>query len=131
MAKIRIEKDSHDLYKRLGRDDESSEGGETPFSTMKDVFMLCAVLGANKRVRTPLNSPREIFDENILKSADMTILRAIALSETGDINCLATDAEIYKIAQEFANTGVRIIRDGLEAKEPVQSVSLLVLGATK
>lgn len=129
MARIRIEKDSHELFRRLGREDESAEGGETPFATMKDVFMLCAVLGANKGVRTPLNSAREIFDESILKSPDMTILRAITLSETGDIKCLGNDAETIRIAQEFANTGIRIVRDRLEAKEPVQSVSLLILGA--
>ncbi len=91
--------------------------------------MLCAVLGANRGVRTPLNSAREIFDENTFKSPDLTILRAITLSETRDIKCLGDDAETFKIAQEFANTGIRIIRDRLEAKEPVQSVSLLILGA--
>ena len=129
MAKVRIEKDFHDLYRRLGRDDETNEGGEKPFPTMKHVFMLCAVLGANKGIRTQLASPREIFDESIFKEGDITILRGIALSESNEIACLESEAEILKIAQEYANTGIRIIRDGLDGNEVVQSVSHLVLGA--
>ena len=127
MAKIRIERDFHDLYKKLGGDDEAVERGEAPFATMKEVFMLSVVLGANKRDRLSLTNPREVFDESVLKPRDLTILRAIALAESRDINILQDDAAILKMAQEYANTGIRIIRDRLEETEPIQSISHLFL----
>lgn len=127
MAKIRIERDFHDLYRKLGGDDESTGSGEAPFSTMKEVFMLSVVLGANKRDRLPLSNPREVFDESVLKARDLTILRAIALVESGDIHILQDESTVLRMAQEYANTGIRIIRDRLEATELVQSISHLFI----
>jgi dnd system-associated protein 4 len=108
-GRVSIESSVHDIYKQLtgGKDAELS-----PFSTMKDIFMLAACVGFEKRQRKPLGKGKEqpfhysVFSEK----TDIPILKAIAIATTQDIQVLANFDEIMSIAEEYANSGIQDIR---------------------
>ena len=77
------------IYKELT---ENQSVEDSPFRTMKDVFMWAACLGyrnGNRREMPPgekTSIRREVFTEN-----DFVILKAIAIAATGRVEVLARD----------------------------------------
>jgi len=94
---------------------------------MKDVFVLSCVIGARSGIRTTAAKSVDIFDDDVLKSRDWAMLSAISLAEGSDINILDDRNEILRIAQDYANTGARILREKISRREVAQSVAQLLL----
>ena len=99
---VTIEKKWHQLYKDL------SEGKDAPFTTMKDVFLMAAVIGHNKRRRKQLGSSRErpFRWSQLQTDTDVPLIRALAIAEEGDIEILSDMDRILTIAEEYANEGI-------------------------
>ena len=96
------------IYKALT---EGQSGEDSPFRTMKDVFMWAACLGYRNGRRQELppgektSIRREIFTET-----DFAILKAIALAATGQVEVLAQLGDILTIAEEYAQGGIYDIK---------------------
>lgn len=102
---IHIEPSHHELYLQL------TTGSEAPFKTMKDLFMLATSVGFAHRRRTPLSGQREIFRWPVFSSQeDIPVLRAIAISETGNSAVLVDQDQLLTIAEEYANAGIEDVR---------------------
>lgn len=107
-GRVSIDSNVHELYKQLTT---SKNPEESPFLTMKDVFMLAACLGFQMQQRRPLNKREQPFHYSVFTEAeDIPILKAIAISTTGDVAILANPDQIVQIAEEYANTGINEIR---------------------
>jgi hypothetical protein len=128
MPKIRIESgESHQFYRVLAREDEDPAKHKT-FDTMKDVFMLAFGFGVAAGYRTVLGSSREIFDDGLLRAQDWDLIKAAALSD--DENNLAAlgDVEnLLRTAQEYANTGIRILMREYLSSQPEEAIASAVL----
>ena len=109
--RVAIDKDVHQLYKDLS--ERSTQNPETsPFLTMKDVFMWAVALGVKEGKHRPISGSREqIFRwEQFSPEMDIPALKAIALAETGDVEVLLQEDQILRIAEEYANAGIYVIK---------------------
>lgn len=100
---VHIDLKHHDLYSEL-------VGGEAPFKTMKDLFMLAASVGCESASRTPLSRRQLIFRwPQFSSQEDIPVLRAMAIAETGDTSVLIDQDQLLTIAEEYANSGIEQI----------------------
>lgn len=109
--RVSIEKNVHELYKELS--EKPNQAPETaPFFLMKDVFMWSVALGVKKGKRRPLTGNKEqIFRwDQFSQDIDVTALKVIALAETEDVEILLQEDQILRIAEEYANEGIREIK---------------------
>ena len=73
----------------------------------KEQFFVALGLGYMSGQRTPLSSPKELmFLEKDMNDKEVALLWAIAIKEKESIQNVENKDEIYKIAEEYANTGV-------------------------
>ena len=105
---------------------------EKVFESMKNLFMLAVFMGYPEKKRVPLTSGNriDIFRWDQLGEDDVTLLRALALAETGDVAVLSDQGKILTIAEEYANAGIMEIQEKIE-EIPGDRIKLLVslLGA--
>jgi len=107
-GRVSIDVSVHDFYKQLttGKNAEDS-----PFLTMKDLFMLAASIGFRAQQRKPLGKHEQPFHYSVFTEAeDLPILKAMAIATTGDVSVLADPDQIVQIAEEYANAGIGDIR---------------------
>lgn len=99
------------IYKELT---ENQSVEDSPFRTMKDVFMWAACFGYRNGNRQELppgektSVRREVFTEN-----DFVILKAIALAATGRVEVLVETGDILTIAEEYAQGGIHDLKSQL------------------
>ena len=109
--RVIIDEALHPIYKEL-TDGASPE--QSPFPTMKDVFMLAVTLGYRKgtRHKAPPSS-KVTIRRDVFKDNDLLLLKAIAIAETGDVDVLLREGEILMIAEEFAQAGIHEVKSHL------------------
>lgn len=111
---VYIEEELHESYQRLtaGKDPFQS-----PFPSMKDLFMWAACLGARRGIRRPLSSKVTVFRWGQFDSdRDVPLLQAIALKAKKDPQVISNQNEVLTIAEEYANAGMRQLLDKIEAR---------------
>lgn len=93
---------------------ELTEGNnieQAPFRTLKDVFMLAAVLGYRRGSRRPApSSTRHTIRKEVFSENDYNLLKAIAIATTGDVEVLMSQGEILNIAEEYAQAGIHEVK---------------------
>src|SRR3712207_4880825 len=107
-----VRKDKWADFQALGR------GGDSPFTTMKDVFIVAAALGYRSGRGQPLGTSRQNIGLWQFFSAqeDVPLLQAIAVASTGDVAVLADQGEILKIAEEYANVGIDLLMQDVRSE---------------
>ncbi len=110
---INIDISYHQLYEDLRKAREGEK--QPPFREMKYIFMLAAFIGylEEKWVALEKNS-RNIFPRTTFKEDDLSLLRALALAKTGNIEVLTNEREIQRIAEGYANGGIILIKEQIE-----------------
>lgn len=95
-----------DIYQGL-RADSNKQLEQSPFNTYKDVFMLAACLGfqAGRRSKLPSGNKHDIR-QSVFSESDLTLLKAIAIADTGDVQVLSQPGDILRIAEEYAHAGI-------------------------
>ena len=111
-GRIRIDKVYHDTYAELTKSQEG--GGRAPFESMKNLFMLAAFVGYQMKKRVPLDSYTDFNWQALNDNQYSPLLRALALSETGDVKVLKDNSTILNIIEEYANAGIEIIQQQVE-----------------
>ena len=109
---VTIDESVHYIYKELT---EGTDPVTIPFKTMKDVFMWAAILGHER------GEPRQIAGKRLTifrwaqfsSQMDLPVIKAISLAGKGDINVLLSQDEMLRIIEEYANTGIHILRSSL------------------
>ncbi len=73
--------------------------------------MLATSVGFAHGRRTPLSGQREIFRWPVFSSQeDIPVLRAIAISESGNSAVLVDQDQLLTIVEEYANAGIEDVR---------------------
>ena len=112
--RVSVETAMHQLFRDLS--DRSSENPEmAPFPLMKDVFMWAVALGVRNSKRLPLEGGRtQIFRwDQLSQDLDIPTLKALAVAETGEVQVLLHEDQVLRIAEEYANAGIREAKDEL------------------
>jgi dnd system-associated protein 4 len=106
--RVNIDDSVIQVYKDLTEDPNIEQ---SPFRTYKDVFMFAACLGYRRGSHRQLPAGkkhtirREVFAEN-----DFTLLKAMAIAATGDVDVLLHLGDILTIAEEYAHTGIHDLK---------------------
>lgn len=112
--RVSIETAVHQLFRELTeRSNDSPEAA--PFLLMKDVFMWAVVLGVKSGKRLSLSGAKmQIFRwDQLSQDLDVPLLRALAVAETGEIEVLLREDLVLRIAEEYANAGIREMKEDL------------------
>lgn len=107
-GRVSIDASVHDIYKQLttGKNPE-----ESPFLTMKDLFMLAACIGFQMQQSRPIGKREQPFHYSVFtEGEDLPILKAIAIATTGNVDVLADPDRIVEIAEQYANAGILELR---------------------
>jgi len=124
---VAIDEAAHEIYKQLT---ESNNMLEAPFKTMKDVFMWAVCLGVKLGIRRPLTAKKVTifrwaqFDSQI----DIPLLKAIAITDSGDVSILLRRNDVLTTAEEYANAGIYEFRASLleEYRQPLWNLVNLI-----
>ena len=111
---ICVDESHHSIYEALTRprDDEELR----PFEEMANLFMLAAFIGYHEERWIPVEKSRNIFAWTVLKNdiTQFSLLRALALAKTGNIEVLTDERAIQTVAEGYANGGIAVIREQVE-----------------
>ena len=75
----------------------------------KQQFFVALGLGYMFGEPTPLSKKDLMFLEKDMKEDEVALLWAIAIKEKGSIEHVEGKDEVYKIAEEYANTGIKYL----------------------
>ena len=121
-----VQTEYHEFYRILANDE--GEARVKTFDTMKDVFMLAFAFGVVKRHRTALGPSREVFDDRVLRDTDKDLIKAVVLADDeGALHSLADEDALLQVAQEYANTGIRVLRQEYLSATPAESMASALL----
>lgn len=85
-----------------------------PFKENKDAFLWAVSLGVKHGSRRPLEDKREgLLRWDYLSHDEKQCLGMLALAETGGIEVLKDEGSIQEIAEEYANQGIRILKQNV------------------
>ena len=92
------------IYKELTED---SNPEQSPFATYKDIFLLAACLGFQNSRRKPLTGgSKTTIRLDVFREEGMSLLKAIAIADTGDVAVLRQVSDVLTIAEEYAQAGI-------------------------
>lgn len=100
--------DKIDVFKKIG----IYEGKEQKKDDRKDQFLIAMAIGFQNQDRIPLKPGGDVLTLNkYLKPEDEALINAVAIKTTGSVDVLSNKEEVYKIAQEYANEGIKFLFD--------------------
>jgi len=102
--------DDKDLYDRLKNEKLFKD------KNLKEKFIYALTLGYKNNISVPIKLKEGLFYTKDLSENDEALLSALAIytSEKG-IDILIDKAEIYKIAEEYAHAGIRLLIDNIDS----------------
>ena len=115
--RINIEKQDRELYKNLDSEEFlkfKDSGGER---TRKEQFLLAMAIGFKNNTRIGLNNKDGFFLIKDLLPKDEALINAIAINDHNDVGILDNLSDVYKIAEEYAHAGIRILIGKIESIE--------------
>ena len=77
----------------------------------KDQFILALAMGFKNKAKKSIRYRHILFKTKYFKEEDEALLNAIALYETGDVSILADKAQVYRIAEQYANEGIHTLKE--------------------
>jgi len=87
---------------------------ETTFfkkSENSEIFMIAMSLGFNGGIKTPLKKGKEgLARLDYFKEEHISMMKSIAVMDAKNVEILTNEEEIYCIAEEYANTGIRLLK---------------------
>lgn len=113
--RIYMDKKDKELYDKL--DDESMLKHKGGNRTRKEQFLFAMAVGFEKGVRRELEKRKELFNLKDLKLEDEALINAIAINETKSISIISQKNEVYKIAEEYAHGGIKLLVDEIQSCE--------------
>lgn len=81
----------------------------------RENFLLLMALGFNIGFKTPFENPKakgnDTFVMNQLTKEELSLMYAIAISDSGDLEIVNDDLKVADIAMEYANTGIIALKE--------------------
>lgn len=88
---------------------------DTPFSDMlrSDVFIYAMSLGFNAKRKTPFHKDERSnsLPAGAFNGSKRWLMRALAVSDTGELETILDNNKVVQIAESYANTGIDILKD--------------------
>ncbi|MFW9875325.1 MAG: hypothetical protein ACFFG0_19635 [Candidatus Thorarchaeota archaeon] len=109
--RLHIEKDDRKHYEELDKEDFFKG------KTRKEQFLFAMAVGFKHDMQIRLGSKDGLFNTRDLRLEDEALLNAVAIWKTKSIQCLENKDEMYRIAEEYAKGGIKILVDKIRGVE--------------
>lgn len=110
--RINIDKNDREIYNSLDQEEILKfKGGRR---TRREQFIFSLAVGFNNNVKSEIENKEGWFNSRELQPEDYAILDAIALYDTGTVDILAKKDLVFKIAEEYAHTGIRLLSNKIK-----------------
>lgn len=108
-----IDKSDRDLYNIIKRESIFLGKGD------KELFIIAMAFGfKNKaRISLPNRETSGYTRTSYLTLQDKALIYAVALKEKGSVEVLSDKEEVFKIAEEYAHGGIKILHDTIESTQ--------------
>ena len=78
-----------------------------------EIFIMAMALGFKKGIKTPLKKGKEgVVRLTYFKEENISMIKAVAIIDTKSVEVLSDKEKIYSIAEEYANTGIKLLKPG-------------------
>lgn len=115
---IAIEKATHPFYEQIK---QGKILPELKNYEMAYIFIFAMAYGVHNNKRKPLEDRRPTISKNFLENNFGWLIRAAAIqSSPRGVEIIPDEAEIYHIAEEYANWGINYIKEEIKASGPGQ-----------
>jgi hypothetical protein len=114
LDRLHIDKKDKDLYEYLKNEIFRS----SDLKENKNLFLFALSIGFNNNAEHPINTKLGFVRAEYLQPKDEALINAIALHTEKTVKVLSNKEDVYKIAEEFAHGGIRILYDEVTSKRP-------------
>jgi hypothetical protein len=111
--RLYIDRADRDLY-----DDKTLKSEVFAQRENKDQFLFAMSLGFKHGVRRPLNTREGFFLAKNLRPKDEALIDSVAIYETHSADVLAGREEVFRIAEEYAHAGIRLLHGEATSGQP-------------
>ena len=110
---VAYDKNDQEFYASLVAEDSSSIFKNR---TRVDVFMYAMALGFNAKKRLPLEKKAANLNPSAISGDMRWLMRSVAVADTEDLDIIVKDhhTKVIEIAEEYANAGIKILREMIE-----------------
>ena len=104
--RLYIDRKDLDDWKRL-------KDTDSPFakSDNKDIFIAAMIVGYSESSKIELGRKEGYFFSDNLKASELALIRAIAISEAGNLNVLMDESKMFSLAEQYATGGVKLLKN--------------------
>ena len=79
-----------------------------------DQFVVAMALGYSLGSKTQLNGTKSLILESSISKDNLALLNIVAIADTGDVKVISDKKQVFKIAEQYANTGVKYMMENYE-----------------
>ena len=115
--RLYIAKGDRDLYDGMNKEGMLKFKDPGGTRTRKEQFLFAMATGFKSGLRRPIENRDSggFFLSKDLRGEDMALLNAVALADTGSPEVLVDRPEVFRIAEEYAHAGIRILADKVDS----------------
>lgn len=108
--RLYIHKEDRKLYEMLDEEDLLKR-------TRKEQFMFVMAFGYNNKIKRHLETREGLFLTKDMRLEDEALINAIAINDADSIEILSNKEEVFKIAEEYAHAGIRLLYDKIKSTQ--------------
>jgi hypothetical protein len=108
-----VDKADRDLYDHDALKSEIFAG-----KTRKEQFLFAMSIGFKNQVHRPLDTKENFFLTKDMNTEDETMVDMVAIHHTGSEDVLVNREEVFRIAEEYAHAGIRLLHDQVASGQP-------------
>jgi hypothetical protein len=90
---------------------------DSPIKGNKRVFIMAMMKGFAMKNRMKLKKRKDFVRVEYLSSEEKSIIKALSLAETKDLNIYSSPKEIYLLAEEYASGGIKYLIEEIFGKQ--------------
>lgn len=109
--RLYIDVNDRELYDKI-EEQEMFKG-----RTRKEQFLFAMALGVRNDITIPLRTKEGFFLVKDLRPEDEALINAVVLWNEGSADILSDKEKAYKIAEEYAHAGIKLLVDKIESVE--------------
>lgn len=76
-----------------------------------DQFVVAMSIGYNLGSKTPLTGTKSLILESSISKDNLALLNIVAIADTGDVKIISNKKQVFKIAEQYANTGIKYMQN--------------------
>lgn len=76
-----------------------------------DQFVVAMALGYHLGSKTPLSGTKSLILESSISDENLALLNIVAIADTEDVKIISDKKQVFKIAEQYANTGIKYMQN--------------------